>query len=154
MHSDVESSRRCAVENLLSLSEYVCRCSIYAALVLFAIAPPASAEKGKLRERLTPDVMAVVYPSAEQLGPEEGSPPAITVYKSGKPVAYVFSTLDIIAGVRSKIDAMKGQRLLPEQLNISALSDQSIFVRGAIKGVVRESSAAGMIAGPRARLAY
>jgi multidrug efflux pump subunit AcrB len=47
------------------------------------------------------------------------------------------STLDIIDGVRSKIDAMKGQ--LPPQLNISALSDQSIFVRGAITGVVREA---------------
>ncbi len=46
------------------------------------------------------------------------------------------STLDIIAGVRSKVDGMRGQ--LPPQLNISALSDQSIFVRGAIKGVVRE----------------
>ncbi|HWG20956.1 MAG TPA: efflux RND transporter permease subunit [Terracidiphilus sp.] len=47
------------------------------------------------------------------------------------------STLDIIDGVRSKIDGMKGQ--LPSQLKISALSDQSIFVRGAISGVVREA---------------
>ena len=46
------------------------------------------------------------------------------------------STLDIIAGVRSKVDGMRGQ--LPPQLQVSALSDQSIFVRGAIKGVVRE----------------
>ncbi len=47
------------------------------------------------------------------------------------------STLDIIAGVRSRIEAMRGQ--LPPQLKIAALSDQSIFVRGAIKGVVREA---------------
>ena len=59
---------------------------------------PALAEKGKLRERLTPEVMAVVYPAgAERLGPEEGSPPAIAVYKDDKVVAYVFSTLDIVA---------------------------------------------------------
>jgi transcriptional regulator of nitric oxide reductase len=61
-------------------------------------ASPASAERGKLRERLTPEVMAVVYPGgAERLGPEEGSPPAIAVYDGGKVIAYLFSTLDIIA---------------------------------------------------------
>src|SRR5262245_39334581 len=63
----------------------------------FALASAAHAEKGKLRERLTPDVMAVVYPGAERLGPEEGSPPAIAVYRGDKTVAYIFSTLDIIA---------------------------------------------------------
>jgi NosR/NirI family transcriptional regulator, nitrous oxide reductase regulator len=70
-----------------------------ALLGLFAIvfAAPALAEKGKLAERLTPDVMAVVFPGAERLGPEEGTPPAIAAYKDGKVAAYVFSTLDIIA---------------------------------------------------------
>jgi transcriptional regulator of nitric oxide reductase len=64
----------------------------------FAFASPACAEKGKLLERLTPQVMAVVFPAgAERLGPEEGSPPAIAVYKDDKVAAYVFSTLDIIA---------------------------------------------------------
>jgi NosR/NirI family transcriptional regulator, nitrous oxide reductase regulator len=67
------------------------------ALLALAFASPAQAEKGKLRERLTPDVMAVVYPGAERLGPEEGSPPAIAVYRGDKAVAYIFSTLDIIA---------------------------------------------------------
>ncbi len=47
------------------------------------------------------------------------------------------STLDIIAGIHAKLDSIKGQ--LPPQLQINALSDQSIFVRGAIKGVVREA---------------
>jgi multidrug efflux pump subunit AcrB len=47
------------------------------------------------------------------------------------------STLDIIAGIRDKLEIMKGQ--LPPQLRIYALSDQSIFVRGAINGVVREA---------------
>jgi len=67
------------------------------ALLAVALASPAFAEKGKLRERLTPDVMAVVYPGAERLGPEEGAPPAIAVYRGDKIVAYIFSTLDIIA---------------------------------------------------------
>src|ERR1700704_3770998 len=67
-----------------------------AALAAPTLASPAFAEKGKLRERLTPDVMAIVYPGAERLGPEEGSPPAIAVYKGDKVVAYIFSTLDIV----------------------------------------------------------
>jgi NosR/NirI family nitrous oxide reductase transcriptional regulator len=33
---------------------------------------------------------------AERRGPEEGSPPAIAVYKGDKAVAYIFSTLDIL----------------------------------------------------------
>jgi multidrug efflux pump subunit AcrB len=47
------------------------------------------------------------------------------------------STLDIINGVRAKLDLIKGQ--LPPQLQINPLSDQSIFVRGSINGVVREA---------------
>src|ERR1700704_3503470 len=67
-------------------------------LMTLVLASPAIAEKGKLRERLTPQVMAVVYPGgAERLGPEEGAPPAIAIYQGDKVVAYVFSTLDIIA---------------------------------------------------------
>ena len=43
---------------------------------------PALAKKGKLRERLIPEVMKVVFPAeAERLGPEEGSPPAIALYQ-------------------------------------------------------------------------
>jgi len=49
------------------------------------------------------------------------------------------STLQIIKDVHGVIDSpsMRGQ--LPPQLNINALSDQGIFVRGAIGGVVREA---------------
>jgi transcriptional regulator of nitric oxide reductase len=69
-----------------------------AALIALVLASPAHAEKGKLRERLTPEVMATVFPGgAERLGPEEGSPPAIAVFQGGKVVAYAFSTLDIVA---------------------------------------------------------
>src|SRR5215831_13216935 len=72
-----------------------CALTVLRALVF---ASPAAADKGKLAQRLTPQVMASVYPAgADRLGPEEGSPPAIAVYKGDKIVAYVFSTLDIIA---------------------------------------------------------
>ncbi len=70
---------------------------VSAYLLTLTFASPAVAEKGNLKERLTPDVMAVVYPGAERLGPEEGSPPAIAVYRGDAIVAYIFSTLDIIA---------------------------------------------------------
>src|SRR5882762_11920209 len=67
------------------------------ALLALLFASTATAEQGRLRDRLTPEVMAVVYPGADRLGMEEGSPPAIAVFKGDKIVAYVFSTLDIIA---------------------------------------------------------
>jgi CzcA family heavy metal efflux pump len=56
----------------------------------------------------------------------------MTIMKTGSA-----STLDIIAGVQKKLQSIKGQ--LPPQLQINPLSDQSIFVRGAISGVVREA---------------
>ncbi len=55
------------------------------------------------------------------------------------------STLDIIAGVRAKLESIQGQ--LPPQLKLSFLSDQSIFVRGAIDGVVREALIAACLTG-------
>jgi transcriptional regulator of nitric oxide reductase len=68
------------------------------ALLTLVFASPAVAEKGKLRERLTPEVMAVIFPGgAQRLGSEEGAPPAIAVYQGDQIVAYLFSTLDIIA---------------------------------------------------------
>src|SRR5215468_629768 len=88
-------SARCVAE-LPKPIKWACRACIV--LMALAFASNALAEKGKLRERLTPEVMAVVFPGgAERLGPEEGSPPAIAIYKADKVVAYVFSTLDIIA---------------------------------------------------------
>jgi NosR/NirI family transcriptional regulator, nitrous oxide reductase regulator len=67
-------------------------------LLLFVLlgAAHAEAEVGHLSERLTPEVMAIVWPGAEKLGPEEGKPPAIAVYRDGKIAGYVFSTLDIV----------------------------------------------------------
>jgi multidrug efflux pump subunit AcrB len=56
----------------------------------------------------------------------------LTVMKIGSS-----STLDIIKGVQKKLIDIKGQ--LPPQLRFNTLSDQSIFVRGAIDGVVSEA---------------
>src|ERR1039458_6776258 len=49
------------------------------------------------------------------------------------------STLDIIKSVREKLDSPSLRGSIPPQMQIKALSDQSIFVRGAIDGVVREA---------------
>jgi len=53
------------------------------------------------------------------------------------------STLDIVRGVKDKIPDLK--QTLPPALGISMLSDQSIFVTGAIEGVVREAVIAGCL---------
>jgi multidrug efflux pump subunit AcrB len=53
------------------------------------------------------------------------------------------STLDIVQGVKDKIPDLK--QTLPPALGISLLSDQSIFVTGAIEGVVREAVIAGCL---------
>ncbi len=55
------------------------------------------------------------------------------------------STLDIVNGIKDRIPELK--QTLPQGLNISLLSDQSIFVTAAIEGVVREAAiAAGLTA--------
>ena len=64
--------------------------------LLLTILFTGAADAATLRERLTPDVLAVVMPAAERLGAEEGSPPAIAVYKGNEIVAYLFSTLDVV----------------------------------------------------------
>ncbi len=56
----------------------------------------------------------------------------LTIQKAGSA-----STLNVIAGIKALLPQIKAT--LPPQLQISPLADQSIFVRGAISGVVRET---------------
>lgn len=53
------------------------------------------------------------------------------------------STLAIIAGIKSLLPQI--QATVPPELKIDLLADQSIFVRGAISGVVREALAAACL---------
>ena len=46
------------------------------------------------------------------------------------------STLSIVSGVRDKLDQMRAA--LPEQLSVTPINDQSIFVRAAVTGVAVE----------------
>src|ERR1700726_772331 len=56
----------------------------------------------------------------------------LTIQKAGNA-----STLDVIAGIKGLLPQIAST--LPPQLKITPLADQSIFVRGAISGVVRET---------------
>jgi multidrug efflux pump subunit AcrB len=75
----------------------------------------------------------------------DGSPPQTNIVRVNGSRAILMSvlktgsssTLDIIKGVQTVLANIKGQ--LPPELQINALSDQSIFVRSAINGVIREA---------------
>jgi multidrug efflux pump subunit AcrB len=55
------------------------------------------------------------------------------------------STLDVVSGVRKALPQI--QATLPPQLEIKPLSDQSVFVKGAISGVLREALIAAGLTG-------
>ena len=55
----------------------------------------------------------------------------MSIYKNGKA-----STLEIVSGVKGIVQ--QASQALPPELKISALFDQSLFVRGSIYGVLRE----------------
>jgi multidrug efflux pump subunit AcrB len=64
----------------------------------------------------------------------------MSVFKSGNA-----STLNIVSGVRKALPTI--QSTLPPELKIQPLADQSIFVRAAINGVVREAVIAACLTG-------
>ncbi len=53
------------------------------------------------------------------------------------------STLDIIAGIKQKVIDFKDS--LPDNLKVGFVGDQSLFVRGAISGVIREGIIAALL---------
>jgi len=62
----------------------------------------------------------------------------MTVLKNGKT-----STLAIISGIKGKLPNL--QETLPPQLKITPVGDQSLFVRAAINGVIREGVIAAVL---------
>ena len=64
----------------------------------------------------------------------------MTVIKAGKA-----STLDVVAGIRQALG--RAAQTLPPEFQVKALADQSVFVSGAVSGVIREAViAAGLTA--------
>jgi multidrug efflux pump subunit AcrB len=55
------------------------------------------------------------------------------------------STIDIINGIYQKLPQIRAA--LPGAMKVHAISDQSVFVRGAISGVIREAVIAGALTG-------
>jgi multidrug efflux pump subunit AcrB len=55
------------------------------------------------------------------------------------------STIDVIKGINQKLDGARAT--LPPDLKLVTLNDQSVFVRGAISGVIRESIVAALLTG-------
>src|SRR6202034_1869607 len=53
------------------------------------------------------------------------------------------STLSVVQGIRALLPRV--QQTLPPQLKIQQLADQSVFVRAAISGVVREAGIAALL---------
>jgi CzcA family heavy metal efflux pump len=83
----------------------------------------------------------------------EGSPPQtnvvrvdgskavlMTILKSG-----AVSTLDVIAGVKRLLPRIK--EILPPGIDVNAVGDQSLFVKAAILGVLREAVLAAVLVG-------
>jgi len=64
----------------------------------------------------------------------------MTVLKTGSA-----STLDIIDSIKSKLPGIRDT--LPEAMKVTTLGDQSVFVRGAIEGVVHEAVIAAVLTG-------
>ncbi|ROQ24147.1 efflux RND transporter permease subunit [Gallaecimonas pentaromativorans] len=62
----------------------------------------------------------------------------MNIYKNGNT-----STLDVINGVKDKLEQVKAQ--LPDNLEVKVMGDQSLFVEGAIDGVVTEGVIAALL---------
>jgi len=83
----------------------------------------------------------------------DGSPPQTNIVRQEGHRAALMSilktgtssTLDVINGIKQKLPQIQG--LLPPDLKIQVLGDQSIFVRSALSGVVREATMAALLTG-------
>jgi multidrug efflux pump subunit AcrB len=64
----------------------------------------------------------------------------MTILKAG-----TTSTLDIISGIKALLPRVKDS--LPSGLNLHAVGDQSVFVKAAVFGVVREAALAAVLVG-------
>ncbi len=70
---------------------------------------------------------------------QDGSRGALmSIYKNGKA-----STLQIVSGIKGIVP--QAQQSLPPELKVSALFDQSLFVRASIKGVLNEALTAALL---------
>ncbi|MFT4048019.1 MAG: efflux RND transporter permease subunit [Solimonas sp.] len=62
----------------------------------------------------------------------------LSVFKNG-----AVSTLDIVDGIRKRVEQLKD--LVPDGLKMDLIGDQSLFVRGAVNGVIHEGAIAAAL---------
>ena len=105
-------------------------------------APQAVAELNDLPVRSVNGAMVYIRDVAHV---RDGFPPQTNIVRVNGQRASLLSviktgnasTLDIVKGIRDKLSVLKSQ--VPPNLKMTPLSDQSLFVRASINGVVREA---------------
>jgi CzcA family heavy metal efflux pump len=79
------------------------------------------------------------YPPQQSIVHVDGARAVLTtIFKNGSA-----STLDIVKGVLAKLPLLEQQ--LPSTLKITTLNDQSLFVKSAVSGVIREGTIAAAL---------
>jgi multidrug efflux pump subunit AcrB len=104
-------------------------------------APSVIAELGNLPIKAVNGAMVYIHDVAHV---RDGNPPQTNIVhvEGNRSVLMMvlkngaISTLSIIAGVKQKVQEMKD--ILPDNMHIALLGDQSIFINAAIGGVIRE----------------
>jgi multidrug efflux pump subunit AcrB len=111
-------------------------------------APSAIAALGDLPIRTANGAMVYIHDIGQV---RDGNPPQtnivhvdgnrsvlMQVLKNGS-----VSTLDIIAGIKQQLEGLKP--ILPSALNVAQIGDQSVFVKGAVSGVIYEGTVAAAL---------
>lgn len=115
--------------------------------VLLVIATPVAA--ADLRARLTPALIQQVFPGAEEVGAQEGTPPALPVKIGGEIAGYIFSTKDTVEATGyggTPFDLVGGMTLDGKITGAALLEDhESILDRGVGRATM-ETFVAGFAA--------
>ncbi len=109
-------------------------------LAALALSAPSLADAAGLRTRLTPALIQQVFPGAEDVGPDEGTPPALPVTIGGVVAGYIFSTRDTVnaTGYAGTAFDLIGGMALDGHITGAALLEEheSILDRGVGRAVM------------------
>jgi transcriptional regulator of nitric oxide reductase len=86
-----------------------------------------------LDQRVTPEILAIVFPEADEIGPAEGAPPIITAYKEGEPIGYIFSTYDVVRAPSYSprpFDAIVGMDLEGRLVGVKMITYHDPYLKG------------------------
>lgn len=97
-------------------------------------------EKPPLAERVTPQILATVFPAAERLGEVEGNPPFMRVYAGDAEIGYIFSTFDVVRAPSYSprpFDAIVGMDLDGNLTGVQVISFHDPYLTGFPERVAR-----------------